>query len=157
MYLFVYLFDVPLFKVNMLKRSQTQLGIKHWITACSSMLTFLPKWIFPKYESKSVLLLKNVSYLLRYHLIRSSRPEVFCKKGVFRNFAKFTGKHLFQSFFFNKVAGLRLATLLKKRLWHRCFSVNFAEFLRTPFLTEHLRWLLLNNPIHFIAYCARCL
>ena len=29
-------------------------------------------------------------------------------------------------------------------LWHRCFPVNFAKFLRTPFLTEHLRWLLLN-------------
>ena len=29
--------------------------------------------------------------------------------------------------------GLRPATLLKKRLWHRCFSVNFAKFLRTPF------------------------
>ena len=25
----------------------------------------------------------------------------------------------------------------------RCFPVNFAKFLRTPFLTEHLRWLLL--------------
>ena len=25
---------------------------------------------------------------------RSSRPEMFCKKGAFRNFAKFTGKHL---------------------------------------------------------------
>ena len=28
----------------------------------------------------------------------------------------------------------RSATLLKKRLWHRCFSVNFAKFLRTLFL-----------------------
>ena len=36
------------------------------------------------------------------------------------------------------------ATLLKKRLWHRCFPVNFAKFLRTPFLTEYIRWLLLN-------------
>ena len=36
------------------------------------------------------------------------------------------------------------ATLLKKRLWHRCFPVNFAKFLRTPFFTEHLWWLLLN-------------
>ena len=26
------------------------------------------------------------------------------------------------------------AALLKKRLWHRCFPVNFAKFLRTPFL-----------------------
>ena len=31
-----------------------------------------------------------------------------------------------------------VATLLKKTLWHRCFSVNFEKFLRTPFLTEHL-------------------
>ena len=50
------------------------------------------------------------------NLIRSSRPEVFCKKGVLRNFAKFTRKHLCQNLFFNKVAGLRPATLLKRRL-----------------------------------------
>ena len=49
-------------------------------------------------------------------------------------FAKFTGKHLCQSLFFNKVAGLRPATLLKKRLRHRCFPVNFVRFLRTHFL-----------------------
>ena len=36
------------------------------------------------------------------------------------------------------------ATILKKRLWHRCFPVNFTKFLRTPFLTEHLGWLLLE-------------
>ena len=44
-------------------------------------------------------------------------------------FAKFTGKHLCQSLFFNKVAGLKPATLLKKRLCHRCFPVDFEEFL----------------------------
>ena len=31
----------------------------------------------------------------------------------------------------------------KKRLWHRCFPVNFVKFLRTPFFAEHLQWLLL--------------
>ena len=76
-------------------------------------------------------------------VIRSSLPEVFCKKGVLSNFTKFTGKHLRQSLFFNKVAGLRPATLLKKRLWHRCLPVNFAKFLRTPISIERLRWLLL--------------
>ena len=35
----------------------------------------------------------------------SSRPEVSCKKGVLTNVAKFTGKQLCQSLFFNKVAG----------------------------------------------------
>ena len=39
-----------------------------------------------------------------------------------------------ESLFFNKVAGLGSATLLKKRLWHRCFPGNFAKFLRTLFL-----------------------
>ena len=29
---------------------------------------------------------------------------------------------------------LQARPLLKKRLWHRCFPVNFAKFLRTPFL-----------------------
>ena len=56
---------------------------------------------------------------------------VFCKKGVLRNFAKSNWKHLRQGLFFNE-------TLLKKKLWHRCFPVNFTKFLRTPFLTEHL-------------------
>ena len=38
-----------------------------------------------------------------------------------------------QSLFFNKVAGLSPVTL-SKRDSHRCFPVNFAKFLRTPFL-----------------------
>ena len=43
----------------------------------------------------------------------------------------------------------RSEVLLKKSLWHRCFPANFAKFLRTPFLTEHLRWLLLHfNSFH---------
>ena len=56
----------------------------------------------------------------------------------FRNFAKSTGEHLCQCLFLNKVVGLRSTTLIKKRVWHRCFPV------RTYFLTNHLRWLLLK-------------
>ena len=41
----------------------------------------------------------------------------------------FTGKRLCQSLFFNKVAALRPATLLKDRLWRRCLPVNFSKFL----------------------------
>ena len=64
---------------------------------------------------------------------RSSHRRCSMKKGVLKNFTKFTGKHLCQSLFFNKVAGLRSTSLLKKRLWYRCFPVNFAKFLRTRF------------------------
>ena len=56
-------------------------------------------------------------------------PKLFCKKGVLRNFAKFTRKHLCKSLFFNKVAGLRPATLLKKRLWHRYLKNNSRRLL----------------------------
>ena len=77
---------------------------------------------------------------------RSSHQRCSMKKGVLRNFTKFTGKHLCQSLFFNKVAALRPATLLKKRLWHRCFPVNFVKFLRTPFLQNTSGRLLLGLP-----------
>ena len=41
----------------------------------------------------------------------------FSVKRVLKNFTNFTGKHL------------RPATLLKRRLWYRCFAVNLAKFL----------------------------
>ena len=66
---------------------------------------------------------------------------MFCKNDVLKNFTKLTEIHLCQSFVSTKVVGLRSATLLKKRLRHKCFPVNLAIFLRTPFLIEHLRWL----------------
>ena len=52
---------------------------------------------------------------------RDSGLQVVSEKSVLRNFEKFTGKHLCQSLYWH-------ATLLKKRLWHRCFPVNFVKF-----------------------------
>ena len=86
-------------------------------------ITFSPYSYFP-------ILLK----VLGCTCYRSSHRRYSIKKGVLKSFAKFTGKHLCQGLFFNEVVGLRPATLSKKRLWHRCFLVNFAKFLRTSFL-----------------------
>ena len=63
-------------------------------------------------------------------------PEVLYKEKqtVLENFAKFTGKKLCRSLFFGKVTGRRFVTLLRKRLGRSCFLVNFAKFLRAPFL-----------------------
>ena len=111
------------------------------------------------------------NFLLRFRekwwylgIVRSSHRRYSVKKGVLRNFSQFTGKRLCQSPFLNKVAGLnKPAALLKKRLWrrcfpvnfagrifikkrlfwHRCFCVNFAKFLRAPFL-QNTGWLFLN-------------
>ena len=57
---------------------------------------------------------------------RSSRPKVFCKKGILRNFAKFTeNTYARVSFLMKLQAGLQL---YQKRDWHRCFPVHFAKF-----------------------------
>ena len=63
-------------------------------------------------------------------------PGVFYKKGVLKIFAKSTGKQHARVF----------AALLKKIIWLMCFPVNFANFLRTPFLTEHLQWRFYIRP-----------
>ena len=48
------------------------------------------------------------------------------------NFTKTTGKHSCQSLSFNKAAGFRPATLLKKRLRHKHPPVNSVKSPRTP-------------------------
>ena len=116
----------------------------HLIFNANQMTGFFMKW-------NTGLKWDNDIFFLKVNWIRSSCAEVFCNKVVLRNFTKFTGKHLCQSLFFNKVAGLRLATLLKERLWYSCFPVSFVKFLRTLFLTEHLWWLLIKDPIWYFA------
>ena len=75
----------------------------------------------------------------------SSRPEVFCKKGVLIAFTKFTGKHLCQSYFINKVAGLSEAcNFIKKETLAQVFSCEFCEISKNTFFIEHLWWLLLS-------------
>ena len=49
--------------------------------------------------------------ILSHRYIQKQRPQVFYKKIVFKNFIKFIGKHLCQSLYLNKVAGLRPATV----------------------------------------------
>ena len=74
-----------------------------------------------------------------------SSSEVFCKEDVLQNFAKFTGNTCARASFLIKLQ----ASLLKKRLWHMCFSVNFAKYLRTHFVIEQLRWLRLTSQLTF--------
>ena len=79
-----------------------------------------------------------------YHEIKVSKrynEHVFNKKAVHKNFAIFTKKHLRCSLFLNKNVGLQSWNLIKKRLQHRFFSVNTAQFLRTPVLENICEWL----------------
>ena len=70
--------------------------------------------IFPALKSSKLPLKKFIQKPSQYwhiklelfvEIVRKRHPEVFYKKGAFKNFTKFTGKPLCWSFFFNKVAG----------------------------------------------------
>ena len=65
-------------------------------------------------------------------------------EGILRNFTKFTGKHLCQSLFFNKVAGLspQACKFIKKEALAQVFSFEFVQFIRATLFIEHL-WRLL--------------
>ena len=83
------------------------------------------------------LILDGQSFLSCLYRIRSSHPEVFWNKSALENFGKVKVKHLCPSLFFNKVAGLKSGTLLKRypdasvSLW--IFRNNYEPlFYRTP-------------------------
>ena len=58
----------------------------------------------PRYYGAVIL----VSWTIQF---RSSLQHMFYKVGVFKNFAKLSGEHLWRSLFFYKVPGQRAATL----------------------------------------------
>ena len=62
---------------------------------------------------------------------QSSHQSCPVKKGNLRNFAKFTGKHLCQRLFFNKI--------IKKESLAQMFSCGFCKISKNTFFTEHLR------------------
>ena len=65
----------------------------------------------------------------------SSCPEMFCKKAIFRNFAKFTGKHPFQCF-------MPLAcNIIEKKNLAQVLSSEFRKILKNTFSYWTWRWL----------------
>ena len=57
---------------------------------------------------------------------RSSRPEALCKKSVLKNLAKFIGKHLCQSLFFNKLQA-KACNFIKKEILAQVFPCELCE------------------------------
>ena len=70
----------------------------------------------------------EMDYRYTFITSRSSRPEVFCKKGVLGNFTIFTGKHLCQSLFLNKDNNF-----IKKETLAQVLSCEFYEFSKYTF------------------------
>ena len=94
-----------------------------------SELNLAPQFSLKVKKSQiSSLRAKRTESALIFTSARRSRPELFSNKGVHRNSSKFRPE----------------AFNLKKRLWHRCFPVNFTKLLPITFFIEHLWWLFLE-------------
>ena len=65
-------------------------------------------------------------------------PELLCKS-VFLKVPQNSQKSTCARVSFLIKFKVSPATLLQKELWHRCFSVNFAKFWRTPILQNNYR------------------
>ena len=66
---------------------------------------------------------------------RSSHQRCSLRKGVLRNFAKFTGKHLCRSLFLIKLPACNFITEVTLA---QVFSREFCKISKNTFLTEHL-------------------
>ena len=119
-----------------------------WICLCLLLS------IFPYFVLSFLLRAREMSVFKgrRLLMFRSSHQRCSIRKGIPENFTKFTGKHLCQSLFFNKVAGLRPVTLLNKKTLAQVLFCEFCEFLRTPILQNTSRRLLLDVTLNLVYF-----
>ena len=75
-------------------------------------------------------------------LYKSSRREVFCKKGFLENSQNSQENTCVRVSFSIKLQA-KACKLIKKENFKQVFSCEFCKICRSIFLTEHLRWLLL--------------
>ena len=95
-------------------------------------LEFFVCFVFQKISSSIPMLL--VTLFAHVGKRSNRRSHMFFKTNLLKYFTIFTGKNLWRSLFLIGLKDRRPALLFKKRLQHRCSSVNIAKFLRTAFL-----------------------
>ena len=68
---------------------------------------------------------------------RSSHRRCSVRNGVLRNFANFTGKHLCQSLFFNKVTGLRPQVTPSVAASEKYFVLKYLQTIAFSFYQKY--------------------
>ena len=88
---------------------------------------------------------------MRKKLLKQSFTDISQNRCSYK-LGKFDRKISASESLFNKVACLKTCSFIKKR--HKCFTVKFAKFLRTPFLQKTLTTFeikhLLQLPFYYI-------
>ena len=107
-----------------------------WVTRKTQPLRFYNPETLEEYTAGWKDLVKIYEHSQK--VVQKQPPEVFCKKRCSLKFPKIHRKTPLTA-----TALTTPAALLKKRLRHRYFPVNFAKFLRTTFLQNNFGRLLL--------------
>ena len=104
-----------------------------YLSTMARLLVFLEFWFSLKFSVSSLNVLLNYFQILRYHALRSSDQEMFCKKDAMWNFVIFKRKYLREGPF--KI-NLQVVATLKKIVQHRCDSVSLRNLWNT-FSIQH--------------------
>ena len=115
--------------------------------------------VYIKSKNRSILLLHYSSLSWKINIMVSSEAAVqrcSVKKAFLEISQNSEENTCAKVSFLIKLQALafRPATWLKKRLWDRCFPVNFTKCLRTPLFIEHPYWLLLFRNESNSAVCS---
>ena len=99
------------------KKEEKVLGLRHYKININNFLKI------DRISRTSNTRIDVYTYLgrkLQFSEAQKQPMELFCKKGVYKDLANFTRKHLCQSLFFNKVAGS------EKHLFHRTTPGDYS-------------------------------
>ena len=137
---------LPVYFSNIFRKTFLQKTCKHLLQYLYFVVWYLYTQIFvkSKKEKKTSVIRITLPESHNTHANwKKASLEVSYKETWFWKFRKIQRKDLCQSFFFNKIAGLRAATLFKKRLC-RCFLVEFYQIFKNTFLQNISARLLLK-------------
>ena len=104
-------------------------------TLAWKFLLCVPQKVFGVYIFPNFVLMQHI-VVQKLVKARSSHQRCSLRKCILRNFGKFTGKHLCQSFYFNKVAGLT-CNFIKIETLAQVFSCEFSKIFKNNFFTEY--------------------
>ena len=86
----------------------------------------------------------RVTFIAKFIMDRSSRPNVFLGKRGLKICSKFIGEHPCRSAISIKLQ----SNFIEIALWHGCSPINLLHIFRTPFSMNTSGWLLLYMIYH---------
>ena len=130
------MFLIKIRLVNMSKSSRRNCISEAVVWKCSVEKVFLE--ISQNSQENTCAMVSFFTEHLRWLLLSFfartvEQYQVFCKKGVLKNFTKFTEKHLRQSFLFNEVT----YNFMKKKTLAHVFSCEFYEIFKNTFFLKN--------------------